>query len=453
MDKYLAKKYYSRPDIQKAIVKFAKDREIGVMFDGFFGKRPDIIENTSDLKKLVNKGVLSFHGSEERWLNPLLLGDQNQSDEERNKNRIGWDLILDLDGVQFEYSQIVGKLIIDFLEELGVHNTTVKFSGNKGFHIGVPFEAFSANIIGLGETRLLFPEVARKIAAYIMYELKGKISKSLLEYEGSFEEIAQKHGFDLEELTNDDEDSLNFDFMKVIEIDTILIASRHLFRAPYSLNEKSGLASIPIPKHKIMEFKKFWAKPQRVLPEKHSSYYFLKYDEKYGKDADVLLIKSYEEDYIEEFSKDVLDAYSTKKKSNQVIEITEEVTLNEFPESITYILNNSFSDGRKRLLFVLLTFLYGINWSQENVESLIEEWNEKQENPLKKNYLSAQFSWFALQQKKISTPNYDNSSYYRDLGVPKEIIEKDMNKFRFKAKNPLHYVYLLMRKKDLSSNK
>lgn len=38
MEKSLAKKYYSRPEIQEALLKFAKDREIGTRFDGFLEK-------------------------------------------------------------------------------------------------------------------------------------------------------------------------------------------------------------------------------------------------------------------------------------------------------------------------------------------------------------------------------------------------------------------------------
>ena len=109
MDKILPRKYYSRPEIEKAILSFAKDREIGVMFDGFFGKRPDVIEYVSDIRILVGKGVFSFHCSEERWANPLLLGNERLSVDERNKNRIGWDLILDLDGVDFIYSKLFCK--------------------------------------------------------------------------------------------------------------------------------------------------------------------------------------------------------------------------------------------------------------------------------------------------------------------------------------------------------
>jgi hypothetical protein len=334
MDKSVAKKYYEREDIQKVIVEFAKDREIGVMFDGFFGKRPDVIENLYDVKKFVKKGVMSFHTSEERWANPLLLGSDNQNEEERGKNRIGWDLILDLDGIDFELSKIVGRIIIEHLKDIGVHNTSLKFSGNKGFHIGVPWESFSENILGIGETRNLFPDVARKIASYLVYELKSKFAKEILNAVGTIEDASKKYDIPLSDLVSKDEECFNFDWMKLMEIDTILIASRHLFRAPYSLNEKSGLVSVPLKPEKIMEFEKRWSTPSNIKPDMDKNYMFLKYDSKYGKDADILLIKSYEDDYIDKISEEISEA---NKARNQEFIITIEMLKEEIKPSFLYL--------------------------------------------------------------------------------------------------------------------
>ena len=76
MEEGIARKYYSREDIQKALLSFAKEKEVAPRFDVYFGKRPDTLENLFDIKALVKKGVTSFHLSEERWLNPMLLGPQ-----------------------------------------------------------------------------------------------------------------------------------------------------------------------------------------------------------------------------------------------------------------------------------------------------------------------------------------------------------------------------------------
>src|SRR3989338_5595644 len=68
-------KYYSRKDVQKKILESAKDREIGVKYgkDGGFGKRPDVLQFDNDILELVKGGATSFHVSEERWKNPLLI--------------------------------------------------------------------------------------------------------------------------------------------------------------------------------------------------------------------------------------------------------------------------------------------------------------------------------------------------------------------------------------------
>lgn len=463
MDEELAKKFYSREDIQERLLHFAQYREIGVMYDGYFGKRPDVIETKLDLKDFIRKGVRSFHCSEERWLNALALGGE-KSDEDRDKNRVGWDLILDLDGVSFEYSQIVGKIIVDYLEEIGVYNVSVKFSGNKGFHLALPFECFSA-YHGLKEMRVLFPSLAKDIALYLMYTLRGRISKALLEKDGSIEDIAKKYGLNPQDLTNDDEESYYFDFMKVIEIDTILITSRHLFRMPYSFNEKSGLVSVPLHPKRIMEFSKDEAKPEKVIPENYGEFEFLKYDPKFGKDGDKLLaiIEEPEDDdfiggsYIDSLGlEETSKGYSQWKRDSlgklslnsggEVFEITSEIDMKDFPKTILYVLEHGFEDGKKRALFLLMTYLYSINWQSDVIEELVIEWNKKNPEPLKMNYLSAQFSWFKNQTKKISPPRFDNENYFRQIGVPQEIIDQDRNAFsQTKAKTPLHHSFLLLK--------
>jgi len=455
MNKEIAKKFYLREEIQRAILAFSNQREIGSKFEGYFGKRPDVIEYLSDVKKFVNNGILSFHCSEERWVNPLMLSDKKISEEEKAKNRSGWDLILDLDGVDFKYAKIVGKIIIEYLNNLGVYNVSTKFSGNKGFHIGVPFEAFSKEIIGIGETRLLFPDAPRRIAAYLMNELKSKICKEILKNDISLENISQKYNISVNDLKSLDKDSFGLNYMKLIEIDTILISGRHLFRMPYSLNEKSGLVSIPVENSKIMEFDKKWAQPALINPEKYSKFNFLKYDEKYKKDGDKLLIKAYEDDKTDELIKNVQEAMN-KKKATETFEINEEVKIEDFPKTIQFILNNKFEDGRKRVIFLLLTFLHSIKWNEKIIEEVIYEWNKKQDEPLKRNYIGAQINWFRnqIKFKIISPPNFSNDNYFKLIGIPENIINEDRKKFKnITIKNPLHYVFILLRNKSKINQK
>jgi len=47
--------YYSRPEIQKAIFEFSKNREICPRYFDGFGKRPDVFQYTGDMFELVKK--------------------------------------------------------------------------------------------------------------------------------------------------------------------------------------------------------------------------------------------------------------------------------------------------------------------------------------------------------------------------------------------------------------
>ena len=63
--------YYSKPEVQKAIFEFSRDREVVPRYFEGFGKRPDSLQYESDIFELVKKGATSFHCSEELWKNPL----------------------------------------------------------------------------------------------------------------------------------------------------------------------------------------------------------------------------------------------------------------------------------------------------------------------------------------------------------------------------------------------
>ena len=142
MDELL--KYYSRKEVQKSILSISKNREIAIKFaDKGYGKRPDVIEFENDVYELAKKGATSFHISEELWNNPLLI-KTGMSKKELDNLRIGWDLILDVDGLDLEYSKLAAYYLIEALKFYDIKNVSIKFSGNKGFHIGIPFETFPA---------------------------------------------------------------------------------------------------------------------------------------------------------------------------------------------------------------------------------------------------------------------------------------------------------------------
>ncbi len=64
--------YYSREDIQKALLRTAKDREVvGVFRNGSFSKRPNTIIYPQDIVSMMRQGVVEFHCSLEWWSQPM----------------------------------------------------------------------------------------------------------------------------------------------------------------------------------------------------------------------------------------------------------------------------------------------------------------------------------------------------------------------------------------------
>ncbi len=189
--------YYSIPEVKKAIFKFSENREcIPRYFEGF-GKRPDTFQYESDIIEQVRKGATSFHCSEELWRDPLELSTE-QREKDSNELRIGWDLLLDVDSPYLEYSKIYAQLLIEALDFHGVKNIGVKYSGNKGFHIIIPWKAFPKQIYGQ-ETCKMFPEFPRLICQYLSSMIQPKLADKIFGQD-NLRELAKKTGNKEEEL-------------------------------------------------------------------------------------------------------------------------------------------------------------------------------------------------------------------------------------------------------------
>src|SRR3989338_4635524 len=135
-------KHYKRTDVQDAMLKAAENKEIAVVYGSKgYGKRPDVLKYPNDILTLAKQGATSFHCSEELWNNPLQLYT-GITKTEMEDLRIGWDLMLDIDCKWLEYSKIAGHLLVQALKYYDIKTLSVKFSGNHGFHIAVPFKAF-----------------------------------------------------------------------------------------------------------------------------------------------------------------------------------------------------------------------------------------------------------------------------------------------------------------------
>ncbi len=189
---------------------------------------------------------------------------------------------------------------------------------------------------------------------------------------------------------------------KIASLDLVLVAPRHLFRMPYSLHEKTALASIVLDKEEISDFS-----PQDANPLKVNIKSF--YQEPRVNEAFDLL-----ESAVSWKTKIDGDKPEVKRISEEFVADFTGVTEEMFPKSIKILLNG-LQEGRKRGLFVLMTFLKCLNFPDDYINQKVREWNEKNTPPLKEGYIKAQLDWNSKQKKKILPPNYANDNFYKDL--------------------------------------
>ncbi len=414
--------FYFRKDVLKALTECAKGKEVGVLYGkGAFGKRPDVILFEKEIVDFVQKGAVSFHLSEESWMDPLSLKPDLSEQDYRNL-RIGWDLIIDIDG-PFACSQIAAYLVVDALGFHDIKNLSVKFSGNKGFHIGVPAESFPEVVNGK-KTKDLFPEGVRVIAGYLQDLIRDHLRKMLLE-KFSLKELSELCGKSIGEMGSGRE----VDPFKIVSIDTVLISKRHLFRAPYSLHEKTGLVSLPIPSEQILSFEKKQAEPENIkllLP-------FLDRKKSVSGEATSLIIQAF--DWSSKSRKK-----EERREPGKKFESVGEALTNEelFPPCMRIGLQG-LEDGKKRFLFALLNFLKHVGWTDEMIAEKVKEWNEKNPEKLRETYYLPQLSWHKKRQEKILPPNCSNAGYYKDMGICKP------DSFCSKIRNPVNYSLLRLR--------
>ncbi len=407
--------YYKRRDIQKAILGSVKDREVVAQFKDGFGKRPDILTYESDIIEQVKQGVTSFHVSEEIWKNPLRL-EPTLSRKELDELRSGWDLVLDVDCKFLEYSAIAADLLIKAIKHHGVENISCKFSGNHGYHIGVCFESFPEEVHD-SLTKNLFPEGPRKIADYLKVMIKEHLAKEILKFDNGIDGVVKRTGKKFNELVKHN----NFDPFSILEVDTILISSRHLYRTPYSFNEKSDLISVPLNPSKVLDFNKLIANPSNVIVSKFK---FLDRTKAVRNEAKKLIVEAFD--------------YEEKKEEIKIKtgfkydEIKGALPEQFFPPCIKLILNG-LDDGKKRALFILVNFLTSVGWSYDKIDERLREWNKKNKEPLREVYLIGQLRYHKTHKSKVLPPNCSNKMYYQDFHVcrPDGLCEK--------IKNPVNY--------------
>ena len=211
-----------------------------------------------------------------------------------------------------------------------------------------------------------------------------------------------------------------------------MISPRHLFRAPYSLHEKTGLASVVLIKSELKNFEPKQANPlnmriRNFMPEAR---------EGEAKELITEALDWYKSREISEktFSEKITGKYADFKavKINNLKE-------QQFPPCIQKILNG-LEDGKKRGLFILINTFRSIGMEKEEMEKRIYEWNEKNKPLLKKGYIDGQLKWSYDKKPKLP-PNC--KKFYQEVGI----CSPDF--FCPKIKNPLNYII----KKNLSENK
>ncbi len=394
---------YSNRYIIDEILRIAEGKEVTGSFGGDgYSKRPDVLNAPGDILDSVSRGITSFHISEETWQNPLLIGEYAEQNA-LNELRSGWDLVLDIDCDDFEFSQIATNQLIQTLRTVGIKSISVKFSGNHGFHIGVPFQAFP-QYVGTKKTAALFPDLPRRIAS-LLKELTSKNLRNELVNRFSITELAQRSGKESDFATD-------FDPFSIIEIDTVFLASRHLFRSVYSFNEKSGLVSIPVPAEEVLSFDRKQATVDNVLAslDTLADYPFIDrkgVEQEEGRDLLVLAM-----DHKPELNDEV--SHIRKQQSDYDEFLSEErVPEIDFPPCIHKILGG-LVDGRKRAIFILRNFLNVMNWTPDEIKEAINTWNESNAPPLRATVINTQLRYLKPTEK-ILPPNC--KEYYEGIGV------------------------------------
>ena len=215
-------------------------------------------------------------------------------------------------------------------------------------------------------------------------------------------------------------------------VDFVLVASRHLFRAPYSLHEKTAFASIVLYKDEIDDFKPSDADPIKIAKVRN----FMP-DVIYGEGAKLLAASI--EKYHETKPREVAKKYEGGSIDVSGLAITDDM----FPPIIKKLLKGIPQDGRKRALGLLLSFFTSLEFPQDYIEEKIAEWNKKNYQPVKEGYIRAQIMW-AIKNKRLP-PNYDKP-IYKEFGITSPP-EPGM-------KNPINYTLRkAMRAKGRASRK
>ncbi|MFB6203456.1 MAG: DNA primase small subunit domain-containing protein [Candidatus Nanohaloarchaea archaeon] len=405
------RQYYEQDELRDRVMEVVKYREVAPTYPSGYGKRPDSINFPGDFDQFVQDGAVAFHASVERWQNPLLIDQVSNLDDLRT----GWDLVMDIDcDESFSLAKDTAELVVRALRDHDIENVSVKFSGNRGFHIGIRAEAFP-DTIGGKDIADLYPELPRAIIDYLR---EKKLKDDMVE-------LVREHGFSEEMETDEGPDPY-----QVADIENDW-GQRHLFRIPYSLHDGSWLVSKPIDPDRIQEFEKEEAEMDRIEFE-HG---FL--DEYEEGEAEALAINGM--DHLEE-KREQRRKEKIEKSEREFERPEDAIPEKYFPPTIKNILEG-LEDGRKRGLFILINFYLTVGYDMDEIEAKIWEWNERNDEPLRESYVTSQLNWHRKRQEIVPPPNYDANGYYQDM----QVYEGDP--LEEKVSNPVSYAFRKAKKR------
>ncbi len=477
--------FYSRPDIRDAIYEFCKHREISARYFEGFGSRPDAFVYPNDVVSLAGKGSTSFHCSEEIWSDPLSI--KTGMDEARaNELRIGWDLVIDIDCKWIEYSKYAALAIIETMKQHGIENVGTKFSGSKGFHILLPWKSFPKVVRGM-ETKDLFPDLPRKLIAYVRY-YAGKVMREILPSDvyKEFRDIEINKGFqchrcgelakefktvqieckscgisETRHIKAEDDikkckcnscrkdlegevvrtflkcDSCNInsiqspnDFATEKHVDLFALMGLDL-----ALVSPRHLFRVPYSLHEktslvscvltVPELKKFSLPDAHHLKVKARNFM----PDVAEDEAKELLIQALDWDTKRGKVQTEKAVTSGKYKDYKPIEIKEFKDSTLPPCAVNMM--KGLKDGRKRALFALINMFRSVGMTNVELEARIKLWNSRNPTPLKFGYIKSQLEW-AYRNKPIMPPNC--KEHYEGIGVCKP------GKFCSFVKNPASFI-------------
>ncbi|MFB6291966.1 MAG: hypothetical protein ABEI58_01070 [Candidatus Nanohaloarchaea archaeon] len=409
------RQYYLQDEVVEHMVATAEYREVAPTYPQGYGRRPDSINFPGDFEQFVEDGAVAFHASVERWRNPLLIDNVSNLDSLRET----WDLVIDIDcDESFDLAKETALLVIEELRQHGIENVSVKFSGNRGFHVGVRAEAFPEKVNNQPISEL-YPELPRGIIEYIRENLKEDMVAKVKEY-GFEEEMQTEDGLDPYQVSD-------------IENDW---GQRHLFRMPYSIHDGSWLVSLPLEPEEIPSFEKEDAEIDSVGFE---TGFLEEYEEG---EATNLAVQAM--DFISDRQEE--EREERRKRADREFETPEDAIPEEYwPPTIQNILEG-LEDGRKRALFVLINFMNTVGYSWPEIRSRIWEWNEENAEPLRESYVKSQLNWHEKRDETVPPPNYDAKGYYKDM----QVYEGDP--LEEKVSNPVSYAFRQVKKRDGGSD-